>query len=125
MPIQHYIDLCESSMLGETFLLVGPAKSEDAQINQKKLQTKRPTPLFHALSAFQYPIKKEDVPPGIAGGREFEKTISLALLATPSLSPKNVFYHSLPQTRTGIPKVKCCNLSQSLLKMNTFSSEPH
>lgn len=86
---------------------------------------KIPTPLFHAFPAFQYSIKKEAVPPKIARGRQFGKTISLALLATPSLSPKNVFYHSLPQTRTGIPKVKCCNLSQSLLKTNTFSSERH
>lgn len=125
LPIQHYTEFCGSSMLGETFLLVDPAKSEGTQINQKKLQMKSPTPLFYALSALQYSIKKEAIPPKIVGGREFEKTISLALLATPSLSPKNAFYHSLPQTRTGIPKVKCCNLSQSLLKINTYSSEPH
>lgn len=52
---------------GEKFLLVDPAKFEGAQINQKKLQMKRPTPLFHALSVFQYPIKKVAVPPKIAG----------------------------------------------------------
>lgn len=90
-------------MLGEKFLLVDPGKFEGAQINQKKPQMKSPTPLFRALSAFQYTIKKGAVLLKIAGEREFEKTISLALLATPSLSPKNVFYHSFPQTRTGIP----------------------
>lgn len=82
-------------MLGEKFLLVVPAKFEGAQKNQKKLQMKIPTPLFNASSAFQYPVRKETVPPKIAGGREFEKTISLALLATPSLSPKK---HILPFT---------------------------